>query len=174
MTDHVRHLLIATGFAWMLLLPRHPPEVGAPDAPHAEISTPVPVPAAAPEPLRWSVAVAESVGPSYLTYEIVQIARVLYEEYDVHSARAILTGIGKADSYAQWSYHRKGLAVDVRVWNLYPGVRQQVAESICERLRSIDPQYRVIYGPPDHTDHMHIERRHEGHELPAGGTWCPE
>jgi hypothetical protein len=72
--------------------------------------------------------------------------------------------------HMEGSYHPLGLAWDFRAWVL-PNA-QRVADYIRNILRALDPAYDVVYGPPDHVDHIHVEydmRRHQRLIAEKGG-----
>jgi len=83
---------------------------------------------------------------------------VLYAAASMQKTEATITGAAY-EEYKKGSYHDKGYAWDVRIQGI-PHPLLYVCQ-IRSALANIDPRFRVVYGDANHTDHIHIEYRHD-------------
>ena len=76
----------------------------------------------------------------------IQEAREVYRNYD---AEFTLTSV-RDGNHMEGSKHYEGQAVDIRIWDIPPGLRAEAAEAI---NRALGPQYDVVL----ERDHLHVE-----------------
>lgn len=82
---------------------------------------------------------------------IIIVAREVFEAHGIPQLWITSLTDGR---HSSTSLHYKGKAVDLRVHNIPQAKRQTIANDLKRRL---SPGFDVIYGAPDHLDHIHIE-----------------
>ena len=84
------------------------------------------------------------IGPEILL--AIQEAREVYRAYGAEfTITSALDG-----NHMEGSKHYEGQAVDIRIWDIPPGLRAEAAEAI---NRALGPQYDVVL----ERDHIHLE-----------------
>ena len=104
------------------------------------------------------VRVKDCVRFKCIPRQFLTVWEVLYSAAAMQKTEATITGAAY-EEYKKGSYHDRGYAWDVRITSI-PHPLQYVCE-IRSALANIDPRYRVVYGDASHTDHVHIEYRHD-------------
>jgi len=104
------------------------------------------------------VRVKECVRFKCIPRQFLILWEVLHGAAAMQKTEATITG-ASYEKYKKGSYHDRGYAWDVRIQGI-PHPLQYVCEIRCA-LVNIDPRFRVVYGDANHTDHVHIEYRHD-------------
>ncbi len=105
----------------------------------------------------------KSIGPEFLT--VCQVFMHVYLKYNV---KAVTCTSAWDSKHAPGSYHYKepGLGWDFRIWGVENTTtpRSEVgmaADEIRKELTKYSARYKVIYGDPQHLDHIHVEYHDE-------------
>ncbi len=94
-------------------------------------------------------------------YEFCLLARIIFRIYQKYGAIPAVTSANDS-KHAPDSWHYKDLAWDWRIWGVdNPKTPidevKQAADEIRQAAQNIDYHYDVIYGDPQHLDHIHTE-----------------
>jgi len=84
----------------------------------------------------------------------LDLALIFFEEYQKDGVIPMVTSACDG-RHMVGSLHGEGLAWDWRIWGLKdPGA---TADQIRIRARELNPRYDIVFGDPDHLDHIHSE-----------------
>jgi hypothetical protein len=96
----------------------------------------------------------EGVWFKFITFEFLWCAQAVFNIYQKYEVVPTVTSACDGN-HAQSSWHYKGLAWDWRIWGITDPHR--AAEELREDLGRISAKYKVIFGDPQHLDHIHTE-----------------
>jgi len=88
-----------------------------------------------------------------IPHEVIKMLSCILMAADFQDCDPTITGASD-EHYPKGKVHDKGYAIDIRVSDI-PDPKQY-AEDIRECLRAVSPHYKVLYGDPEHLDHIHI------------------
>ena len=97
----------------------------------------------------------------FINIEFLWAAQVVCRVFEKYNVSTWITSA--CDSkHASNSFHYDGMAWDFRIWGVdNPQTPQDevmdAAKLIRAELHTISPRFRVIYGDPQHLDHIHVE-----------------
>jgi hypothetical protein len=89
-----------------------------------------------------------------IAYEFCTLARIIFRVYQKYGAIPTCTSANDG-KHATNSWHYFDLGWDWRIWGLSDP--QAVADELRQELQAIDFHYDVVFGDPQHLDHIHTE-----------------
>lgn len=94
-------------------------------------------------------------------YEFCALARIIYRVLQKYNVIPTVTS-GNDGKHAPNSWHYKDLGWDWRIWGVDDPKTpidevKQAADEIRQAAQNTDYHYDVIYGDPQHLDHIHTE-----------------
>jgi len=107
------------------------------------------------------VRVAEGVRFDRLTTELFWIAEAYWYAAMQEGTLGVITG-AQDSTYNVGKAHRDGRALDFRSRDMHDPFRAAGMIRVLLKDRGLDAT--VLFGPPDHTDHIHV------HYVPRGGA----
>ena len=103
--------------------------------------------------LNALLMIAENTRFKVIPYEMVVMFDALLACGKVHGVQPVITGAAY-ENYPKGKVHDQGYALDVRVRGLKDPAA--FASGLRHALRAVGSHYKVLYGDPEHRNHIHI------------------
>lgn len=96
----------------------------------------------------------EGVYIKFIDEKFLNLAQIFFEEYEKDGVVPVVTSACDGRHMVE-SFHPDGLGWDWRTWGLKdPGA---TADRIRVRARQLNSRYDIVFGDPQHIDHIHSE-----------------
>jgi len=100
-----------------------------------------------------AIKIESQVRFKIIPFEMFKMFEVILSAAEEQGVEPTITGAAFED-YPKGKVHDQGYAIDVRVSDIPDP--HLYADHIEQYLRAVSPHYKVLYGDPQHLDHIHI------------------
>ena len=97
----------------------------------------------------------------FIDYRFLWLAKIIWEVYREYDQIPTVTSACDGKHMAN-SWHYKGLGWDWRIWGIDDPKTpineiKEAVDKIREKAKEMSPRYDIVYGDPQHLDHIHSE-----------------